>query len=276
MVRKHFILFLILLVAWTISYAQEDIVDKLSVPLSKPNEPVTLELSLLYGSIHVTGYNGNTVEIEAITRLKKISKNQSQKHTGMNMIVATSSCLEVEEDNNHVEIEVESIHKTVDVTLKVPFKTSLDLGTHHNGKITVDNITGDLEIENHHGSIYLNDISGSAVANTHHGEIKVIFNKISPNKPMSFSTYHKDIDVTFPANLKANVKLKSEKGQIYSDFVVVKDEKAKRIVQEKSHREDGKYKVRIEHAFYGLINGGGPEYQFNNYHGDILIRKEVR
>lgn len=264
----------------TTLFAQEDIVDELSVPLSKPGEPMSLELGLLYGSIHVTGYEGKTVEIEAITRLKEIDKDKDnddkKNRNGMNIIYATSSCLEVEEDNNHVEIDVESIHKTVDVNIKVPYRASLEISTHHNGQIRVEHITGNLEVENHHGSIYLSDISGSVVANTHHGEIKVIFTKVDSNKPMSFSTYHKDIDITFPSDVKANVKLKSERGQIYSDFKIIKDEKAERVIQEKSHREDGKYKVRIEHAYFGLINGGGPEYQFNSYHGDILIRKSVQ
>jgi hypothetical protein len=34
------------------------------------------------------------------------------------------------------------------------------------------------------------------------------------------------------------------------------------------------YKVRIDRAMYGAINGGGPEMQFVTYNGNILIHKK--
>jgi DUF4097 and DUF4098 domain-containing protein YvlB len=255
--------------------AQEDVVDKLTVPLSQPNEPVFLELSLMNGSITVTGYSGNQVEIEAVTKLKKLDREEPSKkeREGLIHIPTTSSALEVEEFNNKIEIDVESLKKTVDVNLKVPYQTSLDLSAHHNGIIKVDNVIGDLEVQNHHGPIYLTDISGSVVANSHHGEITVTFKQIDPKKPMAFSSYHGDIDVSLPASVKANVMFKTEQGEVYSDFEIKKSEEESKRVQERTHDQDGKYQVRIERAFYGAINGGGPEFQFSNYHGDIILRK---
>lgn len=285
MKTKIFLIFSLLLVNGYL-FAQDDIVDKLTVPLSKPNEPVKLECGLINGSITVTGYSGSQVEIEAVTRLKKIedgvrtrektrsseSSSTSKSKDGMFKIPTTSSALEVEEYNNRVEVDVESHNKTVDVALKVPFNTSLSLGTIHNGTIKVDNVSGNMEIENHHGSIYLSDISGSAIANTHHGKIIITFKKIE-SKPMAFSSYHGDIDISFPSSLKANVVFKTEQGEVYSDFNIKKDEKAAKKVQKKTHDKDGRFKVRIERAYYGTINGGGPEMTFNNYHGDVILRK---
>lgn len=255
--------------------AQEDVVDKLTVPLSQPNEPVSLELALMNGSITVTGYSGNQVEIEAVTKLKKLDSEKSSKkrREGLTHIPTTSSALEVEENNNKIEIDVESLNKTVDVSMKVPFKTSMELSAHHNGTIKVDNVIGDLEVQNHHGPIYLTDVSGSVVANSHHGEIKVTFKQVDPEKPMAFSSYHGDIDVSLPPSVKANVILKTEQGEVYSDFEIKKIEKAAKRIEENSREKDGKYKIRIERAFYGTINGGGPEFQFSNYHGDIILRK---
>ncbi len=37
---------------------------------------------------------------------------------------------------------------------------------------------------------------------------------------MSFSTMNGDVDVTMPGDVKARVKLKSDNGEIYSDFEV--------------------------------------------------------
>lgn len=255
--------------------AQDDIVDKLTIPLSQPNEPVFLELALMNGSITVTGYSGNQVEIEAVTRLKKLDSNESseKEREGLIYIPTTSSALEVEEYDNKIEIDVESQEKTVDVSIKVPFKTSMELSAHHNGTIKVDNVIGDLEVQNHHGPIYLTDVSGSVVANSHHGEIKVTFKQIDSQKPMAFSSYHGDIDVSLPASVKVNVIFKTERGEVYSDFEIKKIEKAAKRIEEETREKEGKYKIRIERAFYGTINGGGPEFQFSNYHGDIILRK---
>ena len=279
--------------------AQEDIVDKLSVPLSDPGKPAFLELGLLNGSITVTGYEGNTVEIESRVRLKKLDEvsdvefrvrekirvrerssvtehdiepEEKSSREGMFKIPVVSSSLEVEEDNNKIEIDTDSHNKTIDITIKVPVRTSMELSTHQNGDIVVENVKGDLELQNHNGNIYCEGVSGSVVANSHNGRIKVVLNQVN-EKPMSFSTYNRDIDITFPTAFKANVKIKTVNGDVYSDFDVKRSETPTQQIQEKSHKNGGKYKVRIDRAFYGTINGGGPDVQFNNYNGDILIRK---
>jgi hypothetical protein len=35
----------------------------------------------------------------------------------------------------------------------------------------------------------------------------------------------------------------------------------------------GKYRVKIDKAVHGTINGGGPEFQFTNFQGQIYSRK---
>ena len=79
--------------------------------------------------------------------------------------------------------------------------------------------------------------------------------------------------MTFPASVKADVKLVSQGGEVYSDFDVEKDPNPRRIVEENGRSRGGRYRVQIEHAFYGALNGGGPEMTFETYHGNIYIRK---
>jgi DUF4097 and DUF4098 domain-containing protein YvlB len=110
------------------------------------------------------------------------------------------------------------------------------------------------------------------VAHTFSGNITVTFAKVTPGKPMSFSTWAGDIDVTFPSSIKATVKMKSEHGEIYSDFDIQIDTSVQKI--EKDERiEGGQYKISFDKYIMGKINGGGPEFVFNTYGGDILIRK---
>lgn len=275
MFKRILFILLFLLSAVLTLRAQEETVDRLSVPFSNSNKPGLVQVNLVNGSIHVSGYTGEEVTIESKIRTQKLKheKKDSKKGEGMYHITALSTTLEVEEDNNIMKVETESWKYTIDISLKVPVKTSLKLSTVNIGDITVENVTGELEIENVNGDIRLTDISGSVVGNTHNGDLTVTFQRIDPDHPMAFGTFNGDVDVTFPTDLKANVKIKTEQGDIYSDFKIDQTENPVKVIEKKSHKKDGKYKVRIERAFYGSINGGGQDMQFNSFNGDIFIRK---
>ena len=104
-----------------------------------------------------------------------------------------------------------------------------------------------------------------------------------PDKSMSFSTFNGDIDVTLPADTKAALKMKTENGDIYTDFDVTLNPQSAPTVEEKKVKEKTKNKesrtvtrrrVRTDGNSYGTINGGGPEMQFTTFNGRILIHKK--
>jgi hypothetical protein len=119
----------------------------------------------------------------------------------------------------------------------------------------------------------LKNISGSAVAHAYDGELVVTFNQIDPGKPMSFSSYDGDIDVTFPSTVKATVMIKADEGDIYSDFEINLQAAPKKQVKDE-RKTGGRYRISFGEYVTGTINGGGPEIQFVSYDGDIYIRKK--
>ena len=70
--------------------------------------------------------------------------------------------------------------------------------------------------------------------------------------------------------MKANVKLKSDQGEIYSDFDVEVDKTQPKV---KRTNERGMFKLNIEDWVQGKINGGGPEMMMKNMNGNIYVRK---
>ena len=72
---------------------------------------------------------------------------------------------------------------------------------------------------------------------------------------------------------KARVKMKSDNGEIYSDFDIRIDPSSRQPTVEDNRSGRGKYRVRFEKAMYGTINGGGPEMQFTTFNGNVYIRK---
>ena len=165
------------------------------------------------------------------------------------------------------------MRRAVDLIIQVPVKASLKLNCLNNGDIKVENVEGEFEIENLNGSITLREVSGSVVANTLNKDITVNLINAMPNKSMSFSTMNGDVDVTLPQNTKATLKLKTDMGDIYSDFDMSKHKMVRSVDKEDSRSTGGKYKISIENAMQVELNGGGPEMQFTTFHGDIYIRK---
>jgi DUF4097 and DUF4098 domain-containing protein YvlB len=155
----------------------------------------------------------------------------------------------------------------------VPVHTSLSLKTVNDGNILVTGVDGELDIDNVNGDVALKNVSGSVVAHALNGKVLATFNRVDPQKPMAFSSLNGDIDVTFPADLKANVNMRTDNGEVYSDFDVQLTATAPQQVVEDGRSQGGKYRVKVDKTVHGKINGGGPEIQFKDFNGNIYIRK---
>ena len=202
---------------------------------------------------------------------KKLEK--SDKTAGLKKLsLPGSTGLSVEEEDNRMEIRTRNLKNSVDLMIQVPFSTSLDLSSFMGGEIEVDNVKGEIEASNMTGAIKLLSVSGTVLANSMNGGIEVTFAEVNPDTPMSFSTMNGDIDVTLPASTKANLKMKTDFGEIYSDFEIVVG-KAPQKVEAEPEAEEGRYRIAFDKYYFGAINGGGPEFVLKTMRGDILIRK---
>jgi len=249
--------------------AQSD--NKVTVPLSDPSRPVTLRAHLVSGSITVKGADVKEVVVEA--RARGDEAHSGGRAEGMKRIPMTSTGLNIEAENNNVRVSTDSYQRTIDLTITVPTRTSVSLHSVNDGNIVVSGIDGELDINNINGEVDLKNIGGSVVAHALNGHVVATFTRIDPQKPMAFSSLNGDIDVTFPADLKANVSLRTDNGEVYSDFDVKVLPNAPQQTVEDNRGHGGKYKVKIDKNVRGTINGGGQEIQFKNFNGNIYIRK---
>ena len=243
----------------------------LNVPLSQPGKTYKLDVQLVTGSIVLTSYPGKDIEIKFQPDIGEKDNKAKEQVNGMKLLSAgNKEEMQAEENNNVVTIHGSPV-KTSNVLIMVPQnEATFKLSTVNNGVIVAQNISGDMEISNVNGLIKLVNVSGSVVANTVNGPITVTFKSIDPKAAMAFSTLNGNVDVTFPASLKANVKLKSDRGEIYSDFDVI-SAPHKAVVTHNS--SNGMYNLKIEDWVYGKIDGGGPEILMKNMNGSIFIRK---
>ena len=246
--------------------AQAPETRQISVPLSNPGQPVRLSVSLLSGGIEVQGYDGPEVTVELVA--EPVEQKQ-ERVNGMLRIPNTSIGLTIEEEGNEVTIHGDWTSRIEVVRIRMPRRASLSLSCTNGGDVIVDGIQGQLELSNTNGSIVATNVSGSVVAQTTNGEVRVVFDSIQRDKAMSFVTLNGDVDVTFPADLKADLRLGSGSGDIWSDFDVAIQPGSTKVENE---GDGGRFRVTIEQEVRSTVAGGGPEMHFKTWHGDIFVR----
>jgi hypothetical protein len=253
----------------------QDAPERVTVPLQDASRPPRIHAQLLRGGITVRGADRRDVEIEAKGRGRgEWQESRSERAEGMKRLELPGNAgLDVSQDDNVVTIKTTSWSSPSDLVITVPRHSSLELKCVNDGEIYVEGVDGEIDVNNLNGKITLKNVSGSVLAHSLNGAVLVTMDRIDPAKPMSFSTLNGDIDVTFPENLKANVRMKTDNGEIYSDFDVKLDS-GSQLVKNESGDHSGTYHVRFDRTLRGTINGGGPEIQFTTFNGQIFIRKK--
>jgi hypothetical protein len=249
--------------------------DKITVPLTNPSQPATIKAGMISGSIRVTAGTGRDIVVSSNDAEAGRKPAKEAAPPGMNRIGVRSG-LDIEEDHNVVTISAGSLtsRNGADLVIEVPVNTNLQLRTINGPAIDVTGVHGDLEIENTNGAITLTGVSGSVVAHTVNGAVTASLDHITGNKPMSFTSMNGKVDVTLPSNTKARLRIKSDNGSIFSDFDVKMEADSNKPVVEDTRSQNGKYKITVDRAVTGTINGGGPEYTFQTMNGNILIHKK--
>ncbi len=249
--------------------------NEFTIPLSDPAKRGKLKASLNTGSITVKG----TARKDVLVRYKEVTSDHDDDNKegktgnreGLKRIGGGGLELNASENSNFVKVSSGSWSIQTDLDIEVPSGMDLVVSTYNDGDIMISNIQGEVELVNYNGEITALNISGSVVATTYNGAIRVTFDKVTEQKPMSYATYNGDIDLTYPAATKATFKMKTDQGDIYTGFEMSVSSSGP-VKQDNS--KTGGFKLKIDEWKRGDINGGGPEMALKTYNGDIYIRKK--
>ena len=240
--------------------------EQLVINLSSTSIPGLFTFENPKGSIRVTGYDGEVLLASGTLRYREEEKTLSN---GLRRIEQNALDISAEVKGNNILLICRTTGKTVDFDIKIPRNFSLKLRSLDNGNVEVININGEIEVENANGNISLENIAGSAVLSSVHGRISAVFREVNPASPMMFTSFEGDVTITFPASINARLKMKSEKGEILSDFDI-QPVKRQPVVK---NVEDTRI-FSLEDWVVGSINAEGPEYIIKTYNGNISIRKK--
>jgi len=241
--------------------------ELITVPLSRPGEPVSLDIDLLSARIEVIGEDRKDVQLQ-ITMLGDERKIKTP--SGLKTLAGSGGAISVEEEDNEVSVESESHAGRFEVIARVPRRANLDLETVQDGSIVVRDITGTLELENVNGPITATNVTGSVIAESVNETIQVGFAGITTSEATSLSSLNGDITVTLPPNVGAELRIDTAQGEINSDYEL--DVKATKPTVERNERRGG-VSVKVEDVIVATVNGGGPVIKLKTLNGNIRIAK---
>jgi len=268
--------------------------QQVTVPLSDPSRPATLTVSLMWGGVTIRGSNRKDVLVEAQTAERRgrgvyidngggiivLGRGRGRGEgrsdtdtTGLRRLTQPGG-FSIEENANQISLSSGSLNRGIDFTIEMPSRANLKLSTLNEGAIVVENIDGDIEVNNMNESVTLTNVGGSVVANAHNGKLKVVMTRISPDRAMAFTTFNGTVDVTLPSTVKANLKLRSDHGEIFTDFDV--QTRPASTSSPSQRGPDGRIHIDVNQSIQGTVNGGGPEFELRSFNGNIYVRKGTK
>ena len=240
--------------------------EQLVLSLSRPGEPGVLILNHHKGSVRVTGYDGDVVVINASLRYP----DSTGTLRGVRPVPGHALKLNAIEKLNVITVSTNSHERTIDMDIQVPHAFSLYVEKLDAGDVSGYYLTGEMDVTSTAGSVWLIGITGSAVISTVDGDILLRFDGVTPHVPMAFTSVGGDIDVTLPGGVRATVKMRTDHGEIMSDFDI---DLSRRRTATDTSITTGVQRSFLEEWMHGTIGGGGPQLLFKSYLGDITIRK---
>jgi len=244
--------------------------DRITVPFSDPERPGTLKVNLLDGAVTIKGSNrrdvlfvANSQEARDVLRRRQ----QAEPPAGMRRLTQPGG-FGVEERDNEMSVS-SAFNREINLAVEVPTRTKLRVSI-VNGGVTVDSVDSEIEINTVDGAITLTNVGGSVVAHAVDGNITATVARVAPQAPMAFTSLNGDIDVSLPAAVKTNLRLRSDQGDVFTDFDVQVIASAS---ANQTQRNGRGVRIDVNRSIYGTVNGGGPDFELRTFDGNIYVRK---
>jgi hypothetical protein len=244
--------------------------DRITVPFSNPERPGTLKVNLLDGAVTIKGSNrrdvlfvANSQEARDVLRRRQ----QAEPPAGMRRLTQPGG-FGVEERDNEMSVS-SAFNREINLAVEVPTRTKLRVSI-VNGGVAVDSVDSEIEINTVDGAIMLTNVGGSVVAHAVDGNITATVARVAPQAPTAFTSLNGDIDVTLPAAVKANLRLRSDQGDVFTDFDVQVIASAS---ANQTQRNGRGVRIDVNRSIYGTVNGGGPDFELRTFDGNIYVRK---
>jgi len=207
---------------------------------SDPTKPGTLKIRIGRGDLVVRAGDGPAITIQS----DSAAPEHAVDSDGLRVLTAASSYSFTEKDNvGTFDYGAENPGKSGEFQITVPRNTAIVVNNIWGGDIACSGIGGDIDIRSLNGEVRLDEISGGALVESTNGEIRAAIREVHEGRPLSFTSVNGSVSIRVPADSKANVRLRTQNGEIKTDFdekaLVTKVELARSHADRRPHASSG-------------------------------------
>lgn len=204
------------------------------------------------GSVQVEGWDRDEVEVRAV----KTSQNDPRDLAQVK--------IEVESHPGQVAVHTlypkgEGAQVAVEYHVRVPYRVLLGAIETVNGSVIVRGVEGSGQLKSVNGNVEVTDSSGRFNAKTTNGDLRLELRELLDGGPMDIETVNGSVVLGLPSNARANLKVLSMNGDVYSELPVTSTAApvAKRAFRAKMgvgggeisvHTVNGGIRLVVEHA----------------------------
>ncbi len=282
--KQKLIIATILLLSCTSVFSKQRIIER-TMSIANAAKAADIEVMLMNGAISIEGYKGDKIQVIAkIDSLDNVTKDKSAKDEnpndvksegskksmkGLKKVTNTAIQLELESRGNTVSIGSLNKKQKIDLVLRVPFNSNLELQLVRGDDIIIKNIHGSIDVQNVKGEIRATGIKGPIVAETLQKGLFVVFDEFDTKKPSSLNSHRGTVDVSYPKKSKVLIEIKTYQGEIYSGI----DAEFESVdsVEENQGRENHSV-TTIGGVMAAVLNGGAQKTMINTFKGDVIVR----
>jgi DUF4097 and DUF4098 domain-containing protein YvlB len=226
----------------------------------------TISVDSVSGDIHISGYSGKAVLVKGLKEghdKEKVQVIESSTTNRLELRVqypSSGSCnasirfeIQVPEA---IEYNFENLNSAsgdiqiANVKGKVKIKSA-------SGDVAARNLMGQISVSTASGDVTLDSVVGSVNAKSASGDLEVAMTSVQGSEPMTFSSASGDVTINAPANLDAEIEMRTVSGDLHTDFPLTMNE----------------IKTGGSHQAIGRIGNGSRKMQITTVSGDVKLKQ---
>ena len=222
-----------------------------------------VQMLLDRSEVNVEAHQGEEVIVQATERFAVPERARGLKPAYYPATDNTGLGLSVVKEGNVLKIRKTS-RQQGRYTVRIPRKVSFAYEQLNwlEGTLQVQGMSGPLEIKSNNVRVDLRNVTGPVKASSTSGSVHVLYATPAPGGTHSIASISGEVDVTLPADAKAQLRLESISGEVYSNFELA------------GPGAKGLKRISAGSVVEGNINGGGVEISLTSTSSNIYLRKQ--
>jgi len=215
-----------------------------------------IDIENINGPVHITGWDRPEVKVDAVKSAwskERLGEARIEIDASQDRISIRTKYPDHDHSFNFGDDDEHNNPARVEYTISVPRQASFDEIKLVNGRLDIQDVTGEVRASCVNGRIEARNLQGRAVLNTVNGSLDANVEQL-PSSGVKLSSVNGKLHVTLPSDTSAEVEASTVSGNISNDF--------------------GLTAIRhqyVGHSLHGQLGGGGAPVKLSNVNGTIEI-----